>query len=125
MNPVTSSPNAFARCRRANILAGLFLLMFTSALAPAQPTPEQRMYPNKLTRVAHPQPILADYPEFVEPVREMTRWEAPALVNEPGGNLQVRAWRFSYNAHGKKMDLPASRLHPAGGLDRISLDGFG
>jgi nicotinamidase-related amidase len=43
---------------------------------------------------------LADYPEFVQPVVEKTRYEAPILIDEPGADLDVRAWRFSYNARG-------------------------
>jgi nicotinamidase-related amidase len=43
---------------------------------------------------------LADYPEFVQPVIEKTRYEAPVLIDEPGADLDVRAWRFSYNARG-------------------------
>jgi hypothetical protein len=47
-----------------------------------------------------PPPLLADHPEFVEPVTEEARFEAPALLDEPGADLAVRAWRFSYNARG-------------------------
>jgi nicotinamidase-related amidase len=61
---------------------------------------ETRVYENTLTPIADPKPLLADYPEFVEPVRERGRFEAPALVDEPGADLHVRAWRFSYNARG-------------------------
>ena len=68
----------------------------------AQPaaTPETRVYDNKLTRLKDPPPLLADYPDFVAPVRELTRYEAPALVEDDGADLHVRAWRFSYNARG-------------------------
>jgi len=59
-----------------------------------------RIYENRLTPIANPPPLLADYPEFVEPVRELTRYEAPILVDDPGADLDVRAWRFSYNARG-------------------------
>lgn len=31
---------------------------------------------------------------------ERQRFEAPRLVDDPGGDLDVRAWRFSYNARG-------------------------
>jgi hypothetical protein len=41
---------------------------------------------------------LADHPEFVAPIREIRRFEAPILVNDDGADLDVRAWRFSYNA---------------------------
>lgn len=30
----------------------------------------------------------------------MRRYEAPPILDEPGADLQVRAWRFSYNARG-------------------------
>lgn len=61
---------------------------------------ETRLYENRLTPIADPQPILADHPEFVEPIREVARFEAPRLVDDPGADLEVRAWRFSYNARG-------------------------
>jgi nicotinamidase-related amidase len=61
-----------------------------------------RVYKNTITPVADPKPLLADYPEFVAPVVEApgARFEAPVLVDEPGADLEVRAWRFSYNARG-------------------------
>lgn len=74
-------------------LAGLTL--FTAA-APAG----ERVYENRLTPLKKSQPLLANYPEFVAPVEEATRFEAPILVDEPNADLHVRAWRFSYNARG-------------------------
>ena len=65
----------------------------------AQPV-ETRSYRNQLTPLENPQPLLADYPEYVEPVIESRRFEAPILIDEPGADLSVRAWRFSYNARG-------------------------
>jgi hypothetical protein len=59
-----------------------------------------RIYENRLTPIADPKPLLADYPRFVEPIRETARFEAPTLVDDPGADLDVRAWRFSYNARG-------------------------
>jgi hypothetical protein len=59
-----------------------------------------RLYENRLKPIANSQPILADHPEFVEPVREVARFEGPLLVDDPGADLSVRAWRFSYNARG-------------------------
>jgi len=59
-----------------------------------------RVYENRLTLLENPTPLLADYPEFVEPVRELRRFEAPILVDDAGADLSVRAWRFSYNARG-------------------------
>lgn len=70
-------------------------------LAPwAADAPSSRTYENTLTPIMNPRPILADHPEFVEPIRETARFEAPLLVDDPGADLAVRAWRFSYNARG-------------------------
>src|SRR5262249_15627659 len=44
--------------------------------------------------------LLADHPAFVAPVEELRRFEAPPLVLDDGADLDVRAWRFSYNARG-------------------------
>jgi len=57
-------------------------------------------YANTLTKLENPAPLLADHPEYVQPVMEEARFEAPVLVNDPGADLSVRAWRFSYNARG-------------------------
>jgi nicotinamidase-related amidase len=98
-------------------------LVVLSALSPARaqegPT---RVYENRLVRLTDPRPLLADHPEFVEPVRESTRYEAPLLVNDPGADLHVRAWRFSYNARGiiempnrlRASDTAAILVHPWG-----------
>jgi hypothetical protein len=59
-----------------------------------------RVYENTLKLIENPLPIFGDYPEFVQPVVEQRRYEAPALIEEAAGNLDVRAWRFSYNARG-------------------------
>ena len=61
---------------------------------------QTRLYENRLTRIENPKPLLADHPEFVEPVRETVRFEAPAIVEDKDADLHVRAWRFSYNARG-------------------------
>ncbi len=57
-------------------------------------------YVNQLKRLDNPPPIMADHPEFIEPIHELVRYEAPVLVNDEGADLEVRAWRFSYNARG-------------------------
>ncbi len=60
-------------------------LAFLVALAPSfdsargEGTPA-RTYRNQLKPVVNPGPILADYPDFVEPIRETARFEAPVLV---------------------------------------------
>jgi nicotinamidase-related amidase len=68
--------------------------------SPTQEKPAPRVYENRLTPLANPKPLLADHPEFVEPIRETTRFEAPVLVDEADADMHVRAWRFSYNARG-------------------------
>lgn len=88
MRPAT---NAFA------MLCSVLLL--TTAASAGDPS-ATRVYENRLTPIANPEPILADHPEFVEPIRETARFEAPRLVDDPDADLDVRAWRFSYNARG-------------------------
>lgn len=77
-------------------LAAVALGLFASIGLAAEP----RVYENRLTRLADPKPLLADHPEFVQPVHETVRYEAPLLVDDPVADLHVRAWRFSYNARG-------------------------
>jgi nicotinamidase-related amidase len=81
------------------MLACFTLLFAAGALAAAEPPPP-RAYENRLTPLDNPPPLLNDYPEFVAPVRELRRFEAPLLVNDDNSDLSVRAWRFSYNARG-------------------------
>ncbi|MEN9555655.1 MAG: hypothetical protein RLZZ232_1941 [Planctomycetota bacterium] len=57
-------------------------------------------YQNRLQKLSEPEPILADYPQYFEPIVEENRFEAPAIVNDENADLEVRAWRFSYNARG-------------------------
>jgi len=77
------------------VSCSLAALLLLGAVATAQ---ESRTYENRLTLLENPKPILADYPEFFEPIKERTRYEAPILVDDAGADLSVRAWRFSYNA---------------------------
>lgn len=83
--------------RFSTVLLAAVAIFATSAPADE---PGARVYENRLTLLENPQPLLADFPEFVEPVRELRRFEAPLLVNDEGADLAVRAWRFSYNARG-------------------------
>lgn len=78
-------------------LVSLGLLASHARLAAAD---APRTYENKLTPIKNPKPLLADHPEWIEPVRETNRWEAPAIVNDADADLHVRAWRWSYNARG-------------------------
>ena len=66
----------------------------------ADDVPPARTYSNQLRRLEFPGPLLADYPDYVAPVNDLTRYEAPILVDDPRANLSVRAWRWSYNARG-------------------------
>ncbi len=60
--------------------------------------PPQRVYRNELKPLANPTPLLADYPELIQPIRESARFEGPALIDDQGADLSVRGWRFSMNA---------------------------
>jgi nicotinamidase-related amidase len=60
----------------------------------------QQSYDNRLKRLAIPQPICADYPEFFQPIVDIVRFEAAPLVDQPDADLSVRSWRWSYNARG-------------------------
>jgi len=86
------------RIRRI-VLLGVLLISGPVIAQPADLS-VARVYENKLTRLKDPKPLLADYPEFVAPVKELVRYEAPPVVDDPGADLGVRAWRFSYNARG-------------------------
>jgi hypothetical protein len=77
---------------------GLFLLLLIAL--PFALKAEERNYESHLTRLKKPKPLLADFPQWVEPIRETNRFEAPILVDDKDADLSVRAWRFSYNARG-------------------------
>ncbi len=105
--------------------AAVFLAL-PSPTAPVAAAPEapaaaaDRVYANTLTPIPDPKPLLADFPQYVEPVIEQRRFEAPRLVDDPDGDLDVRAWRFSYNARGivempnrlKAKDTAVVMVHP-------------
>ena len=58
------------------------------------------IYQNRLQKLTNPPPLLADHPEFVEPLPCEDRYLAPPVVDEPHGDLIVRAWRYWYNVRG-------------------------
>jgi len=83
------------------IVAGLVLVSTLSAQPPQTGSESLKMrYQNQLRKRENAWPILADYPQFVEPLEADDRYEAPPLVNELNGDLYVRAWRYWYNARG-------------------------
>ena len=57
-------------------------------------------YSNALKEIKNPLPLLADYPEYVEPLQYDRRYLAPPVVHEEDGSLIVRSWRYWYNARG-------------------------
>ncbi len=85
-------------------------------------TAKPRTYENRLRRLDNPAPLLGYHPEFVEPVRENVRYEAPLLVDDADADLGLRAWRFSYNARGiiempnrlRARDTAIIMVHPWG-----------
>ncbi len=81
------------------ILTSIFLWLLLCVPTVAQQA-DGRTYSNRLVKLENPEPLLNDYPEFVQPVIEETRYEAPILVDDSEADLSVRAWRFSYNARG-------------------------
>ena len=58
------------------------------------------IYHNLLERLTHPPPLLADFPQFVEPLPCDDRYLAPPVVDEAGADLTVRCWRYWYNVRG-------------------------
>jgi hypothetical protein len=76
----------------------LALVLVPPARAEDRPAP--RVYDNRLAPIVDPKPLLADHPQYVEPVRETRRFLAPILVDDRDADLSVRAWRYSYNARG-------------------------
>jgi nicotinamidase-related amidase len=96
---------ALAKPQRGIGCRGLSALILVTALVSvagfsAELSPTTRTYQNRLTPIKNPRPLLADHPEWVEPIRETNRFEAPVLVADAAADLEVRAWRFSYNARG-------------------------
>jgi hypothetical protein len=81
-------------------LSAAALLTVGIGAANAAEKSSQRTYSNTLRVLNGAKPLLADYPQFVQPVVERRRFEAPRLVDDDDADLSVRAWRFSYNARG-------------------------
>ena len=85
--------------RRGSMGAIASVVLAVGVVQAGEPKPTW-VYENKLVRIERPQTILADHPEWVEPIREAVHYEAPPLVSDTSADLAVRAWRFSYNARG-------------------------
>ncbi|MEC7555926.1 MAG: isochorismatase family protein [Planctomycetota bacterium] len=103
------------------LLACLSISLVSPAMT-EQPDKPTRVYSNQLTPIKNPKPLLADHPEFFEPIIEQAHFEAPALVVDETADLHVRAWRFSYNARGiiempnhlKAAETAVIMVHPWG-----------
>jgi hypothetical protein len=82
--------------RKSVVIVALILGM--PALLWGQQAP--RTYVNRLTPIKNAPPLLNDYPDYIEPIKTGPRFEAPLLIDDKNADLDVRAWRFSYNARG-------------------------
>lgn len=80
------------------IICRLLLGLIVASASGQAADSETRIYRNRLTRLTNAAPLLNNHPEFVQPVIESRRFEAPVLVDDSDADLHVRAWRFSYNA---------------------------
>src|SRR6266404_9399511 len=78
----------------------LVALLMCGVSVPVRAQDKPRVYENRLTPLKDPPPLLADHPEYVEPIKTGPRFEAPILIDDKDADLDVRAWRFSYNARG-------------------------
>ena len=99
----------------------LLLVAFLTRVAVSQES-TVRVYRNQLIRIENPKPLLADHPEFFEPIIEQAHFEAPPIAVDDDADLHVRAWRFSYNARGiiempnhlKAAETAVIMVHPWG-----------
>jgi nicotinamidase-related amidase len=78
----------------------MLILVCSLTLSVHAEEPVTRQYQNHLVRIEDPKPLLADYPEYFEPIVEESHFESSPIVDDEGADLHVRAWRFSYNARG-------------------------
>ena len=87
----------FERVRAGSRLMRLFFVcgVLLSCASACGQQDETVPYQNRLQKLSKPEPILADYPQYFEPIVEENRFEAPAIVNDENADLEVRAWRFS------------------------------
>lgn len=58
------------------------------------------IYHHRLEKLTNPPPLLADFPQFVEPLPCDDRYLAPPVVDEANADLTVRCWRYWYNVRG-------------------------
>src|ERR1043166_2820149 len=97
--PLSRSANHTVRTKPMRKFV-LVALLVCWVIGPVRAQEKPRVYENRLTPIAKPGPLLADHPEYVEPIKTGPRFEAPMLIDDKDADLHVRAWRFSYNARG-------------------------
>jgi hypothetical protein len=122
MHNVSLNPTPVVARIALTFLLSVAPMLSTNAAEPPTRADQLRIYRNTLTLLEDPAPLLADHPEFVEPIREVRRFEAPILVKDENADLSVRAWRFSYNARGiiempnrlRAADTAVIMVHPWG-----------
>lgn len=100
MNSINRSVYRGTEAWASGLVAALLFVAHIRGSLLAQEATGARVYQNTLRRLENPSPILADHPEFFEPIVEKGRFEAPPIIDDPQADLAVRAWRFSYNARG-------------------------
>lgn len=108
--------------RTVSALVFIASLIGANSATPAQGQSATRTYSNRLVRINNPKPLLADHPEFFEPIIEQSHFEAAAVVDDQNADLHVRSWRFSYNARGiiempnhlRAIDTAVIMVHPWG-----------
>src|SRR5690349_17688485 len=74
--------NDLRSIHKQNVMYVLTLTIVSAARLAAAQEASTQIYQNKLTPISNPKPLLADYPEFVQPVVESQRFEAPVLVGD-------------------------------------------
>jgi hypothetical protein len=80
------------------IITWTFLAL--ALVSPSSLRAQTRSYENVLKPIKKPKPLLADFPQWIEPITEANHFEAPTLVDDEAADLFVRAWRYSFNARG-------------------------
>ena len=88
-----NSASAFSvRLQHRLVLLLLIICLVNGPNAIAQ-QPPLRTYKNELVKLTNPEPLLNDYPEFVQPVIEETRYVAPVLVDDADASLLSNGYR--------------------------------
>ncbi|MFC1606684.1 hypothetical protein ACFL47_01835 [Candidatus Latescibacterota bacterium] len=82
------------------LLTAVIMFSISCSKDTQRDTGDTIIYSNTLVEADDPLPILADHAEFVEPLDHEKRFLAPPVIDDDGGTLEVRSWRYWYNARG-------------------------